>query len=475
MSSDINNTLGNPVSKQLLTKISEVIEGKIDKHKFTKILQDYGEFICNYEGRNDVQLNLIFSPENMKELAEKLYNNQISAQWKTIVFDFFDQKCFSNNFHTNTFNSEKEQLWLMILLIMANRYPNAYNQFSLLQEIEKLITSVNDLSKKITDYLKNYPNLIKDNTSNLNQKEYWKSWQYDYFEVEQELLNNRNKEIQEVRDILNNNPCIVLRGVPGIGKTILAKSIIAGHDKTVWLDYQKSLRDTILTLAKTLNIDEEVKKLSDEQKYAKICDELCKYPNDDTYMVIDNCNGLQKFDQLEEKQDFVYEFGEFYKKVICHSKIKFIFTTIFNENISPVTYTVGAIKEYIDFFKKQLNVKENNFDELLEKIGKQIDYNTYITVLLANLISRDIFTNVEKKLQDMLAQMEQSHLADETEEVNDPYAKIEGLYTIMQHIKKCIFSMFLIMLMKHIVHFYIFYHWFHNKVLVFRYLKSYIR
>ena len=429
----------NEIKENAFKRVIAFLKSVSDEKFFLKCLEEAGGDICHYEQQDNDVLRLIFSSKNMKKLAKLLYNNHGSLELESMVRNFFEGEIKQQKLEIDNFDGEINGFWQIVEKKLREKFPIEVNQRDMVQKLQRQ----ND--ERHTEIINRFDILDHQfaEQSKIEIKENWESWNYDTIEEMQKVIDYRAEEVMEVENMLASNPYVVLEGEPGIGKTILARAIVSKHEKTMWLDYQGTMRNTILMMASKLNINEEIKELSEKEKYKRICKELCNchyhkklgYDNY-IYIVIDNCNGLQCFDSNNMVEAFINEFGEFCKNVIRCSEIKFILTTTFNHTMfRQVCFSVGAINQYVDFFKEQLGTQED-FNGLLEKIGEKVNYNTYITVLLAGLVQNDDYNSNEQILLNIFNEINENCLTNENEVVIDPQLKITGQHTLMEHIRR---------------------------------------
>ncbi len=372
------------IIKSFLNMFMDIIKSFFNR-KLEKKIDEYSNKIAIKKGIvsagkfmrgiwSDDQRRVIYSKENMQQLAERLCNERIE-NWKGIIEQFLRIRYREAGLSDRVYKGDEKRFWEMVYKTMQDVYSTEAN----IAAFAKM-----DFEKQ---------NGRSDVNQNSQTQVKWETWHYNTIKVNEEVMKNRSQEIQEVKGMIAANSYVAITGDPGMGKTVFAKSLVNGYKKVIWLDYKDTLQNTILLLGKVLNIYEELKELSDEKKYERICCELrgCDCSDQEQiYIVIDNWNGLQCFDK-HDTNVFMNEFTEFRDNVIQKSTIKFIITTInaFKQK-NVECFNMGALNDYVGFFKKQLN-EEKDFGGLLDEIGRRINYNTYITVLLANLVVEDPF------------------------------------------------------------------------------------
>lgn len=182
----------------------------------------------------------------------------------------------------------------------------------------------------------------------------------------------REKELEELHDLLDEHHTLFVQGVAGIGKSEFMKQYIKLHRKSytniLFLDYSGSLYEMIADL----DFVDDTDGLTDKERFRKHF-RFLKSLKEDTLLVVDN------FDTTASKECLLSQF--------CDLKCKVIYTTR-NLFSAYKTFTITA-----DMRQAQLVLQSNlgtSIDFSLEELNlilDFLDYHTMAVELVARLLS----------------------------------------------------------------------------------------
>lgn len=200
----------------------------------------------------------------------------------------------------------------------------------------------------------------------------------------------RNTELVELNKLLSTDTLVFLTGIPGIGKSEVAKSYMKIQKKyytnILYLEYTGSFYEMI----SDLDFVDDTDGLSEKERFRKHF-RFLKTLKEDTLIVIDNFNTTAAEEALLNQ--------------ICSLKCCLLFTTR-NHFVLGTEYTIDTSKELaLQVLKK--NLKTNALDILhtynneIESLLETIHYHTMSAGLIGRLLSYKniIPTDLAKHLQ----------------------------------------------------------------------------
>jgi len=177
---------------------------------------------------------------------------------------------------------------------------------------------------------------------------------YHYVSVNKVFL-GREKELEKVHQLLQDEHCVLLQGIGGIGKSELAKQygkqFKKSYSHVIFLRYSENLRQTISELK---FVDDE-KDMSEEELFENHY-RFFKQLGEDTLVVLDN------FDQVPEQDELFDEFTSLSFQILvttrfkiagmCYYSIKEIdsleaLTEIFNAHAPKSKSDIKTVQEII--------------------------------------------------------------------------------------------------------------------------------
>ena len=182
----------------------------------------------------------------------------------------------------------------------------------------------------------------------------------------------REKELEELYEILEEYHTLFIQGVAGIGKSELVKQYIKLHRKDyiniLFLEYSGSLYEMVADL----DFVDDMDGLTEKERFRKHF-RFLKSLKEDTLLVIDN------FDTTASTESLLSQF--------CDLKCKVIFTTR-NQFSSYETFTItGDKKQAKQVMQSNLGSSIDYSLEELELILEFLDYHTMAVELVARLLS----------------------------------------------------------------------------------------
>lgn len=187
----------------------------------------------------------------------------------------------------------------------------------------------------------------------------------------------RDKELEELHELLEEHHTLFIQGVAGIGKSELVKQYIKLHRKgytnILFLDYSDSLYEIIADL----DFADDTDGLTEKERFRKHF-RFLKSLKEDTLIVIDN------FDTTASAENLLSQF--------CDLKCKVIYTTR-NLFSSYETFTIAADKKHAkQVLQSNLGNSSDYSLEELELILEFLDYHTMAVELVARLLSYTAIT-----------------------------------------------------------------------------------
>lgn len=187
----------------------------------------------------------------------------------------------------------------------------------------------------------------------------------------------REKELEELYELLEEYHTLFIQGVAGIGKSELVKQYIKLHRKDytniLFLNYSWSLYEMVADLDFADDTDE----LTEKERFRKHF-RFLKSLKEDTLLVIDN------FDTTASTESLLSQF--------CDLKCKVIFTTR-NQFSSYETFTITADKKQAEqVLQSNLGTSTDYSLEELDLILEFLDYHTMAVELVARLLSYKAIT-----------------------------------------------------------------------------------
>lgn len=190
----------------------------------------------------------------------------------------------------------------------------------------------------------------------------------------------REKELEELYELLEEYHTLFIQGVAGIGKSELVKQYIKLHRKDytniLFLDYSGSLYEMIADL----DFADDSDGLTEKERFRKHF-RFLKSLKEDTLLVIDN------FDTTASTESLLSQF--------CDLKCKVIFTT---RNLFSFyeTFTITADKKQAEqVLQSNLGTSTDYSLEELDLILEFLDYHTMAVELVARLLSYTAITPVK--------------------------------------------------------------------------------
>ena len=187
----------------------------------------------------------------------------------------------------------------------------------------------------------------------------------------------REKELEELYELLEEHHTLFIQGVAGIGKSELVKQYIKLHRKDytniLFLDYSGSLYEMVADL----DFADDTDGLTEKERFRKHF-RFLKSLKEDTLLVIDN------FDTTASTESLLSQF--------CDLKCKVIFTTR-NQFSSYETFTItGDKKQAKQVMQSNLGASIDYSLEELELILEFLDYHTMAVELVARLLSYTVIS-----------------------------------------------------------------------------------
>ena len=201
----------------------------------------------------------------------------------------------------------------------------------------------------------------------------------------------RETELADIEELLSTNPLVFLTGIPGIGKSEIAKTYMKTHKKyytnILYLEYTGSFYEMIADL----DFIDDTDGSSEKERFRKHF-RFLKALKTDTLLVIDNFNATAAEESLLNQ--------------ICSLKCTILITTR-NHFALGTEYTIEASKE-LALQVLQKNVKSSALDILhtysneIELLLETINYHTMSAGLIGRMLSyKNILpTDLTKHLHD---------------------------------------------------------------------------
>lgn len=187
----------------------------------------------------------------------------------------------------------------------------------------------------------------------------------------------REKELEELHELVEEHHTLFIQGVAGIGKSELVKQYIKVHRKgytnILFLDYSGSLYEMIADL----DFVDDTDGLTEKERFRKHF-RFLKSLKEDTLLVIDN------FDTTASTESLLSQF--------CDLKCKVIFTTRYLFSTYE-TFSISADKKHAEqVLQSNLGTSTDYSLEELDLILEFLDYHTMAVELVARLLSYTAIT-----------------------------------------------------------------------------------
>ncbi|WP_409966878.1 ATP-binding protein [Bengtsoniella intestinalis] len=209
-------------------------------------------------------------------------------------------------------------------------------------------------------------------------------------------LVGRNDMLNQITQSLKEKDCIVLSGLPGIGKSKLAEAYVENvwtKGNVLWLRYEGSIRLTLLQ-AKCITVANEA---TEDEKFAHAM-QLLNALGKDLLVVLDNADGLDRADK---------DFEDF-----CQCGCRKLITSRdewLRERFLNIVVTELSEDELLEVFNNSrhritrtsdIGVKAIKNPEKIRKLVKLVHYNTLVVELMGKWV-RVTGERVEKLLNDL--------------------------------------------------------------------------
>lgn len=195
----------------------------------------------------------------------------------------------------------------------------------------------------------------------------------------------RTIELVELHELLLSNSPVFLTGIPGIGKSELAKQYIKLHQKNytniLYLEYTESLYEMIADL----DFADDSETLSEKERFRKHY-RFIKTLKDDSLIVIDNFNATASDESLLD--------------TFCTLKCKILFTSRNHFSIGS-SYKIYESKALVfSIFNSNFKGDSDSIDQnMLGTLLEKVNFHTMSAELLARLLSYKTFSMEELNLK----------------------------------------------------------------------------
>ena len=184
----------------------------------------------------------------------------------------------------------------------------------------------------------------------------------------------RDKEIEEIHKQLNKHTKLFIQGIPGIGKSELAKAYAQQYRKdytnTVYIPYSGSLKNDIANLDFVDDFDDRATIDDRYQKHSRFLRSL----KEDTLIIIDNFNTVAADDDI--------------LSVVLQYRCNVLFTTRsrFDEN-QIYTYTIEEMSDETLFQLAEKNYSgASEYKSVIMDIIQAVHRHTFAVILSARLL-----------------------------------------------------------------------------------------
>ena len=187
----------------------------------------------------------------------------------------------------------------------------------------------------------------------------------------------RDEELNELHELVQNNPCVIVTGIAGIGKSELVRAYAKAHKSEYkhfgYYFYKGSLKNIIANI-----ISDPV---SDEDTRYRNNLELLSMLGNDVLLIIDNFNVMPDDDE------------SFYD--LLDLKCNIIFTSHLNYDDLCVyeLHSLRSMKILLELVSKFYAFEENECD-ILSSIIRAVSGHTYCVELFSRMISKGLYNPV---------------------------------------------------------------------------------